>query len=238
MVCPAFLETDHTKMTKASASTLNTGEIVLSAIKKLMRNTGWTARTIIKFIKMEYKVADPKLNRKVSRALKRGVKLGLLQMERGRYRLNELSRLVRPVSAREIRMRQRRAQRLAEIEANSAAVAELAAEQAAANASAAANRAASNVTAAAKRAVSSDAATCATAKAGLRAEIAVLEASRRCLIAPQILEEIKSPHDFVAQIINSPPIEPPQFHTSQDNLGPESDSPVEVMTGYSKRNSI
>lgn len=50
-----------------SASSLNTGEIVLSAIKKLMRNTGWTARTIIKFIKMEYKVNDPKLSRKVSR---------------------------------------------------------------------------------------------------------------------------------------------------------------------------
>ncbi|XP_028158517.1 uncharacterized protein LOC114351475 [Ostrinia furnacalis] len=96
-------------MGKASASTLNTGEIVLSAIKKLMRNTGWTARTIIKFIKMEYRVSDPKLSRKVSRALKRGVKLGLLQMERGRYRLNDMSRLARPVSAREIRLRQRRA---------------------------------------------------------------------------------------------------------------------------------
>lgn len=54
-------------MGKAVASDLNTGEIVLSAIKKLMRNTGWTARTIIKFIKMEYRLSDPKLSRKVSR---------------------------------------------------------------------------------------------------------------------------------------------------------------------------
>lgn len=45
----------------------NTGEIVLSAIKKLMKNTGWTARTIIKFIKLEYRVRDPKISRKVSR---------------------------------------------------------------------------------------------------------------------------------------------------------------------------
>lgn len=51
----------------ATASTANTGEMVLSAIKKLMRNTGWTARTIIKFIRMEYRVSDPKISRKVSR---------------------------------------------------------------------------------------------------------------------------------------------------------------------------
>ncbi|KAI5631973.1 linker histone h1 and h5 family domain-containing protein [Phthorimaea operculella] len=67
----------------------NTGELVLSAIKKLRRYTGWTARTIVKFIKMEYQLNnDPNLSRKVSRALKRGVNLGLLVKDRGRYRLN------------------------------------------------------------------------------------------------------------------------------------------------------
>ncbi|KAG6448616.1 hypothetical protein O3G_MSEX005562 [Manduca sexta] len=89
------------------AVSFNTGEVVVSAIKKLMKNTGWSARTIIKFIKMEYSICDPKISRKVSRALKRGVRLGLLQMERGRYRLNDMARLTRPVSAREIRLRPR-----------------------------------------------------------------------------------------------------------------------------------
>ncbi|XP_075970542.1 uncharacterized protein LOC142972960 [Anticarsia gemmatalis] len=86
---------------------INAGEMVLSAIQKLMKNTGWTARTIIKFIKTEYRILDPKISRKVSRALKRGVKLGLLQTERGRYRLKDMSlaRLAQPRSAREIRMR-------------------------------------------------------------------------------------------------------------------------------------
>lgn len=50
-------------------NTFNTGEIVLSAIKKLMKNTGWTTRTIIKFIKLEYSISDPKINRKVSRSV-------------------------------------------------------------------------------------------------------------------------------------------------------------------------
>ncbi|CAH0627179.1 unnamed protein product [Chrysodeixis includens] len=95
----------------AVSSSVNTGEMVLSAIKKLMKNTGWTARTIIKFIRMEYQVGDPKISRKVSRALKRGVRLGLLQMDRGRYRLNEMSRLARPVTAREIRQRAKPKQR-------------------------------------------------------------------------------------------------------------------------------
>lgn len=45
------------------------------------------------------------------RALKRGVKLGLLQAEQGRYRLNDISRLARPFKAREIRGRQRLRQR-------------------------------------------------------------------------------------------------------------------------------
>ncbi|KAJ0179919.1 hypothetical protein K1T71_004510 [Dendrolimus kikuchii] len=94
-------------MRKTSSPCLNTGEIVLSAIKKLMKNTGWTTRTIIKFIKLEYHVGDPNIGRKVSRALKRGVRLGILQKERGRYRLNDVSRLARPVSAREIRTRQK-----------------------------------------------------------------------------------------------------------------------------------
>ncbi|XP_049866246.1 uncharacterized protein LOC126366945 [Pectinophora gossypiella] len=91
-----------------SAACQNTGEIVLSAIKKLMKNTGWTARTIVKFIKMEYTINDPNISRKVSRALKRGVRLGLLMMDRGRYRLNDMSRLARPIEAREIRGRQAR----------------------------------------------------------------------------------------------------------------------------------
>ncbi|KPJ11362.1 hypothetical protein RR48_15001 [Papilio machaon] len=70
-----------------------TGEIVFSALKKLMKNTGWTCRTIIKFIKLEYKISDPRINRKVSRALKHGVRMGLLQMENGRYRLaNNMSK--------------------------------------------------------------------------------------------------------------------------------------------------
>lgn len=51
----------------APGPSVNTGEMVLSAIQKLMRNTGWTARTIIKFIKMEYRIGDPKISRKVSR---------------------------------------------------------------------------------------------------------------------------------------------------------------------------
>lgn len=55
------------RKTPATTPNVNTGEMVLSAIKKLMKNTGWTARTIIKFIKMEYRVLDPKLSRKVSR---------------------------------------------------------------------------------------------------------------------------------------------------------------------------
>lgn len=45
----------------------NTGQIVLTAIKKLMKNTAWTARTIVKFIKMEYSINDPNISRKVSR---------------------------------------------------------------------------------------------------------------------------------------------------------------------------
>lgn len=54
-------------MVKASRRSKRTGEIVLSAIRKLMNNTGWTSRTIIKFIKMEYNIRDTKLNRNVSR---------------------------------------------------------------------------------------------------------------------------------------------------------------------------
>ncbi|KAJ8732080.1 hypothetical protein PYW08_014810 [Mythimna loreyi] len=92
-----------------SLSNINTGEMVLTAIKKLMKNTGWTARTIIKFIRMEFQVSDPKISRKVSRALKRGVRLGLLQLEQGRYRLNEMSRLAKSVTPRQ--QRQRRLQR-------------------------------------------------------------------------------------------------------------------------------
>ncbi|KAF9798835.1 hypothetical protein SFRURICE_020399 [Spodoptera frugiperda] len=102
------------RKTPATTPNVNTGEMVLSAIKKLMKNTGWTARTIIKFIKMEYRVLDPKLSRKVSRALKRGVRLGLLQMEQGRYRLNMMSSLARNVQASEMRVRARR-QRLREL---------------------------------------------------------------------------------------------------------------------------
>ncbi|XP_060809804.1 uncharacterized protein LOC132903987 [Amyelois transitella] len=85
----------------------NTGEILISALKKLMKNTGWTARTIIKFIKLEYRITDPKISKKISRALKRGVKLGLLQVKCGRYRLNNMSGLARQVSMRQLRMRRR-----------------------------------------------------------------------------------------------------------------------------------
>ncbi|KAJ8732697.1 hypothetical protein PYW07_015296 [Mythimna separata] len=99
------------KMAKGTPNpNVNTGEMVLTAIKKLMKNTGWTARTIIKFIRMEFQVSDPKISRKVSRALKRGVRLGLLQLEQGRYRLNEMSRLARSVTLRQ--QRQRRLQRV------------------------------------------------------------------------------------------------------------------------------
>ncbi|XP_059060240.1 uncharacterized protein LOC131853386 [Achroia grisella] len=94
-------------MGKTSNSNIKTGEIVMSAIKKLMRNTGWTARTIVKFIKMEYRILDPKISRKVSRALKRGVRLGLLQMESGRYRLNKMSRLARPMNSHQMCLRRR-----------------------------------------------------------------------------------------------------------------------------------
>ncbi|PZC85385.1 uncharacterized protein LOC124630792 [Helicoverpa zea] len=96
---------------RGNSSSINTGEMVLTAIKKLMKNTGWTARTIIKFIRMEYRVADPKISRKVSRALKRGVRLGLLQMEQGRYRLNEMSRLAHSVKPRSQRPRKATKQR-------------------------------------------------------------------------------------------------------------------------------
>ncbi|CAB3243658.1 unnamed protein product [Arctia plantaginis] len=85
---------------------ISTGEIVLSAIKKLMKNTGWTARTIIKFIKLEYRISDSKISQRVSRALKRGVRLGILQMERGRYRLNNMASLARQVSPTDIRSNQ------------------------------------------------------------------------------------------------------------------------------------
>lgn len=44
----------------------NTRKIVLSAIKKLMKNTGWTSRTIIKFIKTQGQ-DDSKISRKVTR---------------------------------------------------------------------------------------------------------------------------------------------------------------------------
>lgn len=49
---------------------VSTGEIVLSAIKKLMKNTGWTARTIIKFIKLEYRISNSKISQRVSRYIK------------------------------------------------------------------------------------------------------------------------------------------------------------------------
>lgn len=48
-------------------STQKTGEIVLSAIKKLTKNTGWTSRTIIKFIRMEYGMTDKNIGVKASR---------------------------------------------------------------------------------------------------------------------------------------------------------------------------
>lgn len=48
-------------------SNLNTGEIVLSAIKKMTKNTGWTTRTIVKFIKIEYGINDNKISKKVAR---------------------------------------------------------------------------------------------------------------------------------------------------------------------------
>ncbi|CAG9127070.1 hypothetical protein JYU34_016397 [Plutella xylostella] len=73
-----------------------TGKLVLVAIKNLTKNTGWTARTIIKYIKMEYNIADPKLSLNVSRALTRGAKLGLLHAAGNRYRLNEMSGLAAP----------------------------------------------------------------------------------------------------------------------------------------------
>lgn len=57
------------KKTNRKNSNANTGEIVLSAIKKLTKNTGWTARTIVKFIKIEYALTDPNISRKVSRYL-------------------------------------------------------------------------------------------------------------------------------------------------------------------------
>ncbi|XP_053623791.1 uncharacterized protein LOC128682860 [Plodia interpunctella] len=94
-------------MAKTKDLSHNTGEILISALKKLMKNTGWTTRTIIKFIKMEYRVSDPKLSKKVSRALKRGVKLGLMQVKNGRYRLNEMSGLARQMSVRHLRLRRR-----------------------------------------------------------------------------------------------------------------------------------
>lgn len=46
---------------------LNTGEIVLSAIKKMTKNTGWTTRTIVKFIKIEYGINDNKISKKIAR---------------------------------------------------------------------------------------------------------------------------------------------------------------------------
>ncbi|XP_026329020.1 uncharacterized protein LOC113236995 [Hyposmocoma kahamanoa] len=84
------------RYTRNKLSKNNTGQLVLSAIKKLTKNTAWTARTIVKFIKMEYSLKGPNISRKVTRALKRGVKLGILQREHGRYRLNAMSRLACP----------------------------------------------------------------------------------------------------------------------------------------------
>lgn len=57
----------RTTMGKTKGSSSGTGVLVLSALKKLTKNTGWTTRTITKFIKMEYRIQDPKISRKVSR---------------------------------------------------------------------------------------------------------------------------------------------------------------------------
>lgn len=45
----------------------NIQELVLHSIKKLMKNTGWTSRTIIKLIKAEYQKKDASLSGRVSR---------------------------------------------------------------------------------------------------------------------------------------------------------------------------
>ncbi|CAK1604164.1 unnamed protein product [Parnassius mnemosyne] len=85
-----------------------TGEIVLSALKKLTKNTGWTSRTIIKFIKLEYKLSDPRISSKISRALKRGVRMGLFQMDSGRFRLSDLAHVSHRISYRDIHVQRQR----------------------------------------------------------------------------------------------------------------------------------
>lgn len=54
-------------MKKAHIHKKNTGELVLSAIKKLTKNTGWTTKAIVKFIKIQYNIYDKNVGRKISR---------------------------------------------------------------------------------------------------------------------------------------------------------------------------
>lgn len=53
--------------TKKGKKGSSTGEIVITALKNLMKNTGWTSRTIVKFIKVEYGISEKNFGQKVNR---------------------------------------------------------------------------------------------------------------------------------------------------------------------------